>query len=75
MVQSLKVYIAQDRDMEHFSAEHIERQGHGRDRTGLLPDSPGEMVEDIQETLTNVNKLKYNSKKLKKTNLLTLLFL
>ena len=35
--------------MEHFSAEHIERQGHGRDRTGLLPDFLGEMVEDIQD--------------------------
>ena len=41
--------------MEQCSAEHIERQGHGRHRTGLLPNSLG---EDIQETCNNVHHQK-----------------
>ena len=46
------------RDMSHFRAEHIERQGHGRDR--VLPDSLGEMEEDIQETCLVPQIFPYN---------------
>ena len=41
--------------MHQYSTEHIERQGHGRDKTGLLPDSLGEIVEDIQKTCMNIH--------------------